>query len=76
MREKKNLSLAKLLNGKKKRMCFYSRKEWKQEAFRSLQMQFYRSVRGVVQYSPGMQMEAISMLCEKKTETYVSLQKR
>lgn len=61
---------------KEKRMCFYSRKEWKQEAFRSLQMQFYRFVRGVVQYSPGMQMEAISMLWEKKTETYVSLRKR
>ncbi len=47
-------------------MCFYSRKEWKQEAFRNLQMQFYRFVRGVVQYSPEMQMEAISMLWEKK----------
>ncbi len=31
--------------------------------------------KGVVQYSPGMQMEAISMLWEKKTETYVSLRK-
>ena len=61
---------------KEKENVLLSRKEWKQEAFRSLQMQFYRFVRGVVQYSPGMQMEAISMLWEKKTETYVSLRKR
>ncbi len=47
-------------------MCFYSRKEWKQEAFKSLQMQFYRFVRGVVQYFPEMKMEAISMLWGEK----------